>query len=76
MQLHFSLEYSRLFPFGAVAGDRFGPRGDDSASSPLTLAVPFTFVGIEHRQIIVSINMYYDKMTKLSTSYQHCFIFN
>ena len=44
-----------LFPFGVAAGDVRGPISDDSASSPVTLAVPFTFVGTEYSQIFVRI---------------------
>ena len=42
-----------LFPFGVTADDVRGPRGDDSASSRVTLEVPFTFIGTEYTRIIV-----------------------
>lgn len=44
-----------LFPFGVSAGDLAGPRGDDSASSPVILPVPFTFIGTEYSQIVVRV---------------------
>ena len=44
-----------LFPFGVAADDLPGPRGDDSASSRVTLEVPFTFIGMEYSQIVVRI---------------------
>ena len=43
------------FPFGVAAGDLPGPTGDDSASSPVILEVPFTFIGTKYNQIIVRI---------------------
>lgn len=43
-----------LFPFGAGAGDLLGPIGDDDASRPLTLPLPFRFLGSEYGRIIVS----------------------
>ena len=48
-------DFSHLLPFGVGTEDLQGPRGDDSASDPLTLRVPFTFFGIEYREIIVRI---------------------
>ena len=44
-----------LLPFGIAVGDVRGPTGDDSASSAVILYVPFTFIGIEYRQIFVRI---------------------
>ena len=44
-----------LFPFGVAASDLPGPRGDDSASSQVTLEVPFIFVGTEYSRIVVRI---------------------
>ena len=49
---------SERFPFGIAAGDVRGPTGDDSASNPVTLAVPFTFIGIEYNRIYVRICVY------------------
>jgi hypothetical protein len=46
-----------LLPFGVAAGDLPGPRGDDSASNRVTLEVPFTFIGTEYSQIVVSIGV-------------------
>lgn len=48
-------DFSHLLPFGVGTEDLQGPRGDDSASDPLTLRVPFTFFGTEYREIIVRI---------------------
>ena len=44
------------FSFGSVAGDLPGPTGDDSASNPVTLVAPFTFIGMEYNQVYVRIN--------------------
>ena len=46
-----------LFPFGVAVDDVRGPRGDDSASNPVTLEVPFTFIGTEYSQIVVSLSV-------------------
>lgn len=46
---------SWLLPFGPDVGDLQGPQGDDSASNPITLRVPFTFFGTKYREVIVSI---------------------
>ena len=46
---------SRLFQFGVGTDDLQGPHGDDSASDPITLGVPFTFFGTEYREIIVRV---------------------
>ena len=48
-------DFSHLLPFGVGTDDLQGPRGDDSASEPLTLRVPFTFFGTEYKEIIVRI---------------------
>lgn len=48
------LNFSGLLPFGSSVGDQLGPSGDDSASTPLSLNVPFTFIGKEYHEIIVS----------------------
>ena len=47
--------FSGLLPFGDSAGDLSGPFGDDDASSPLTLTLPFRFYGVEYTRIIVSV---------------------
>lgn len=48
------LNFSGLLPFGSSVGDQLGPGGDDSASTPLSLNVPFTFIGKEYNEIVVS----------------------
>ena len=48
------LNFSDLFPFGVAEGDQLGPRGDDTSSDPVTLDIPFTFVGEEYTEIIVN----------------------
>ena len=50
------LNFSGLFPFGIAEGDQFGPRGDDSATDPVILDIPFTFFGKEYTEIIVSMH--------------------
>lgn len=53
--LHTDSRSPELLPFGFAAGDVRGPTGDDSASSPVTLYAPFTFIGTKYRQIFVRI---------------------
>ena len=42
------------------AGDLPGPVGDDSASSQITLGVPFTFIGTEYSRIFVRMCMVFN----------------
>ncbi|NXD88979.1 TECTA protein, partial [Halcyon senegalensis] len=45
-----------LYPYGLGQGDRKTPKQDDGTSKKVTLTVPFTFYGREHRSLYVNNN--------------------